>query len=239
MVETPKLSSLAGELLKFFLLSSFLLGLLISFVLFFLGKINVYYALGAGFTISTAWVLFNILWTKSKLEELFGRLLYVIDILEEKHREKAVVPIPIYEEVLGIVDSIRELVKNFEEKYEKEIRELEDQIETISENASKILVALEKVQDGRLKTEFPSGLDPVGAIGQAMQQICSLYLDKLSRIKSVIKECREELEKISLLLGDGEDKIDVRKVKEGIEKIIKAEEAIEEELRFFKDIKGG
>jgi len=44
MVETPKLSSLASELLRFFLISSFLFGLLISLVFYLLAGINPYQA---------------------------------------------------------------------------------------------------------------------------------------------------------------------------------------------------
>ena len=234
MVETPKISSLASELLKFFLLSSIFLGVLLSFAFFFLGGMSPYYALGVGFAISSAWVLFNILWTKGKLEELFGRLLYVIDILEEKHKEKMVVPIPLHEEVIDVVNSIKELVQSFEEKYQRQISSLEDQIESISENASRLLEALDKVQEGDLKAEFPTGLDPVGAIGQAVQHVFEDYAELFAGLKGRLNECREELERISALLQEKDDKIDVQRVKEGIEKIMKLEREIREELKFIK-----
>jgi len=234
MVETPKISSLANELLKFFILSSIFLGVLLSFAFFFLGGMNPYYSLGVGFAISSAWVLFNILWTKGKLEELFGRLLYVIDILEEKHKEKMVVPIPIHEEVIDVVNSIKELVQSFEEKYQRQISSLEDQIESISENASRLLEALEKVQEGDLKAEFPTGLDPVGAIGQSVQHVFENYAELFTLIKDRLSRCREELERISALLEEKDDKIDVQRVKEGIEKIMRLEEEIREELKFLK-----
>ncbi len=235
MVETPKISSLANELLKFFVLSSIFLGLLISFAFFFLGNMNAYYALGVGFAISSAWVLFNILWTKGKLEELFGRLLYVIDILEERHKEKTVVPIPIHEEVLEVVHGIRELVQSFEEKYQRQISSLEEQIESISENASQLLTSLDRVQEGYLRTEFPSGLDPVGAIGQAIQHVLEDYADLFQKIKGGITQCREELERISALLEEKDDKIDIQRVKEGIERIMELEREITEELKFIKE----
>ncbi|WP_457600807.1 hypothetical protein [Hydrogenivirga sp.] len=235
MVETPKTASLASELLKFFLLSSVLLGILISFALFFLGNVNPYYALGAGFAIASAWVLFNILWTKGKLEELFGRLLYVIDILEEKHRERAVIPIPLHEEVLEVVHNIRDMVRNFEEKYQREISSLEDQIESISENAAQVLASLEKVQEGYLRTEFPSGLDPVGAIGQAVQHVFEDYADLFVKLKENLNECSKEVRRISALLEEKDDKIDVQRVKEGLERIMKLEEEIRKEIEFIKE----
>ncbi len=237
MVETPKLSSLASELLKFFLLSSFFFGLVLSFVFFFLGGVNAYYSLGAGFAIAMAWVLFNILWTKGKLEELFGRLLYVIDILEEQHREKTVVPIPLHEEMLGIVDSIRDLIKHLEEKYTKELKEAEDQLETISENSAKIIEALEKIHEGHMAVEFPTGLDPVGAIGQAFEQTFDIYRDKIKALKDHVSECRRHIQELFTLLEEGDpDKIDLDRVKEGIRKVAEAEEKIEKDLRFFKDV---
>ncbi len=236
MVETPKLSSLASELLKFFLLSSFLFGLILAFVFFFLGGVNPYYSLGAGFAIAMAWVLFNILWTKGKLEELFGRLLYVIDILEEQHRDKAVVPIPLHEEMLGIVDSIRELIKNLEEKYTRELREAEEQLETISENSAKIIEALEKIHEGHMNVEFPTGLDPVGAIGQAFEQTFEIYKDKIKTIKDHVAECRTVLQELTAMLEEDRDKIDPDRVKEGLSRLAETEERIEKELRFFKDV---
>ncbi len=239
MVETPKLSSLAGELLKFFILSSFFFGLLISAVLIVLGNVNPYFALGIGFVIAIAWVLFNILWTKSKMEELFGRLMYVIEILEEKQREKAVVPIPIHEEVLEIVNSIKELVESFEEKYRKEIRELEDQIDSISERAAGLFEALRKAEEGYLKTNFPSGLDPIGAIGQSIQQVLDLYTEKLLKIRSQINTCKEEIDRIYTLLEEKTDKIDIDRLRKGIGRIRRAQEEIIKELSFFKEAEGG
>ncbi|MDQ7037737.1 MAG: hypothetical protein Q9N26_00855 [Aquificota bacterium] len=235
MVETPKLSSLAGELLKFFILSSFLFGLVLAFVFFFLGGVNAYYSLGAGFAIAMAWVLFNILWTKGKLEELFGRLLYVIDILEEQHREKAVVPIPLHEEMLSIVDSIKELIRNLEEKYTRELKEADTQLETISENSARIIEALEKIHEGHLNVEFPTGLDPVGAIGQAFEQAFDIYRGKVKALKKLTSECRRYVQELNQLTQDL-DKIDTDSLKEVLEKLAKTEERIERELRFFKDV---
>jgi len=236
MVETPKLSSLASELLKFFLISSFLFGILISLVFYLVAGMDPYRSFGLGFLISAVWVFFNIIWTKGKLEELFARILYVIELLEERHKGKTVVPVPIHEEMLGIVNSIRDLVSSFEERYEREIKELEEQIDSISENATRILEALEKMEEGHLRAEFPTGLDPVGAIGQAMQQVCDTYRERFSRIKELLAKCREELSGLALLLKEREDKIDLRRVEESIQRLIRAEEKIEEELSFLKDI---
>ncbi len=236
MVETPKLSSLATELLKFFLLSSFFFGLVLAFVFFFFGGVDLYYSLGVGFAIAVAWVLFNILWTKGKLEELFGRLLYVIDILEEQHREKTVVPIPIHEEMLSIVNSIKELVRNLEEKYKKELKDAEGQLEAISENSAKIIEALEKIHEGHTNVEFPSGLDPVGAIGQAFEQTFEIYKGKLKTIKEELSKCGNYIEELSSIVGKDQDKIDIEKVKEILGRLEEAQQKLERELRFFKDI---
>jgi len=223
-------------LLRFFLISSFLFGLLISLVFYLLAGINPYQAFGLGFLIAAVWVFFNIIWTKGKLEELFARIMYVIELLEERQKGKTVVPVPIHEEMLGIVNSIRDLVASFQEKYEREIRDLEDQIESISENATRVLGALEKMEEGYLKTEFPSGLDPVGAIGQAIQQVCDIYRERFSRIKELLGEFKGELSDLSLLLEERGDKIEVQRIKEIVERLAKAEERIEKELRFLKDI---
>ncbi|GEM_PF-1992964 len=236
MVETPKLSSLAGELLRFYILSSLMLGLFISLVLYFIGKIGFYTSFGLGFLISTVWIFFNIMWTKGKLEELFARILYIIELLEEKHKGKTVVPVPIHEEMLGIINSIKDLVNNFEEKYERQIKDLEDQIDTISENTRQILSALEKMEEGYMKANFPVGLDPVGAIGQAIQQVCEIHRSKITKIKELLSELNTELHSIALLLEEKGDKIDVRRLEEGVKKLIITEEKIEAELKFFKDI---
>jgi uncharacterized damage-inducible protein DinB len=205
-------------------------------MLFFLGKVDLYYSVGTGFAIAIAWVLFNILWTKGKLEELFAKLLYVIEILEEKHKEKAVVPIPLHEEVLEIVHNIRELVKSFEDKYEKEIKYLEDQIESISENAAQVLSSIEKVQEGYLNTEFPTGLDPVGAIGQAIQNMVEEQKERFKRIREKVEACRQEVERISALLEEKDDKIDVQKIKEGLSRVMQLEEEILAEMGFIKEM---
>ncbi|NPA42151.1 MAG: hypothetical protein GXO18_07765 [Aquificae bacterium] len=235
MVETPKLSSLAGELLKFFIFSSLLLGATIALILFFIGKLNPYYSVGIGFAVAFGWVIFNIIWTKNKLEELFGRLLYVIEILEERHKERMVVPIPLHEEVLDIIRSIKELVKSFEDRYEREIKSLEEQIENISENAARVLTALEKAQEGYINVEFPSGLDPVGAIGQAVQHTLEEYQSRFLEIKKNLAVCDRELHRILSLIDKKEDKIDFQEVKEGIERIKMAEEQIEKALEFIKE----
>ncbi|HIQ30642.1 MAG TPA: hypothetical protein EYH49_00565 [Aquifex aeolicus] len=236
MVEVPRLSSLSGELLKFFFLSSVVLGIVIASALFFLGGGNPYVAVGAGLAISMVWVLLNLLWVRTKIEELFGKLLYVIEILEEKHKEKAVVPIPLHQEILGVVDGIRELVQTFEDRYEKNLRELEEQIEVISENSAKILKALEKLEEGYTSVELPTGMDPVGAIGQLLQQVVDNYRERFIRIKKVSEECRKELEALSLLLGEKEGKINPDKVKEGLERVVRKHEVIARELGSLRDI---
>ncbi len=236
MVEAPRLSSLAGELLKFFAISSILFGMVLSFVFFFVGGIEVYYSVGAGLAIALAWVLFNIIWMKGKLEELFGRLLYVVDLLEEKHKEPTVVPIPIHEEVLSIVNSIKNVLNTLEEKYQKELRDLEEQMDLISENSSKIIEAIEKIHEGMIKVDFPSGLDPVGAIGQALQQTFELYAKKLARVKDKVAELRRKVITLSLLLEEGGDKIDMGEVKRLVNEISDIEVEIEGELKFIRDV---
>lgn len=236
MVETPKLSSLASELLKFFIISSLIFGGIISFVFFFLGGVNPYYSIGAGLLIALTWVLFNIFWMRGKLEELFGRLLYIVDLLEERHRETTVVPIPIHEEVMGIVTSIKNLISNFEEKYQRELKELEEQMDLVSENSSKIIEALEKAHDGYLKVGFPSGLDPVGAIGQALEQTFEIYRERFAGIKEKVRECGKKITSLALLFeGDG-DKIDIDEVRRLLDEISELEEEIEKEIGFMKDI---
>ncbi len=236
MVEAPRLSSLAGELLKFFAISSVLFGVVLSFVFFFIGGIEVYYSVGAGLAIALAWVLLNIIWMKGKLEELFGRLLYVVDLLEEKHKEPTVVPIPIHEEVLSVVNSIKNVLNTLEEKYQKELRDLEEQMDLISENSSKIIEAIEKIHEGRIKVDFPSGLDPVGAIGQALQQTFDLYAKKLARVKDKVAELRRKVITLSLLLEEGGDKIDMGEVKRLVNEISDIEVEIEGELKFIRDV---
>ncbi len=236
MVETPRLSSLAWELLKFFFLSTLILGTVIGGAFLFLGDVDPYYAFGTGFIIAGGWVLISMLWTKGKLEELLARLLYVIDLIEERNRETAVVPIPIHEEVLAIVESIKEMVKKFEERYEREIEDLEEQIELVSRNTAQILEALEKIEEGELRVEFPSGLDPVGAIGQALQHVWSKHLDRLSKLKLLLNDCSSELNKLALLLEGEESKIDVRELRERIGELLKIETKIREELSNLRGI---
>ncbi len=230
MVEVPRLSSLAGELLKFFFFSSLLLGLVLSLVLFLWTDLEPYYAVGVGFGVALVWVMLNILWTKSKLEELFGRLLYVIEILEEKHTGKAVVPIPIHEELLEIVKSIRDLVDSFERRYQREIRNLEEQMESVSENTAKILNALEKVQEGYTDVEFPKGLDPVGAIGQAVEHTLTMYQKRFLIIREKLSLCSQELDRMVSILREKGDKIELREVEEIIERLKMVEAEIENQL---------
>ena len=236
MVEAPRLSSLAGELLRFFAISSVLFGILLSFVFFFFGGIEIYYSVSAGFVIALAWVVFNIIWMKGKIEEFLGRLLYVVDLMEDRQREPTVVPIPIHEEVISIVNSIKNVLNTLEERYQKELRDLEEQMDLISENSSKIIEAIEKIHEGRIKVDFPSGLDPVGAIGQALQQTFDLYARKLAGIKDKVAQLRRKVITLSLLLEEGGDKIDMGEVKRLVNEISDIEVEIEGELKFIRDV---
>ncbi len=238
MVEVPRLSSLAGELLRFFAFSSFILGILLAGVLMYFGKLSPHVAAGIGFAIAIFWMLFNILWTKGKIEELFGKLIYVIDIMEERE-EKPVVPIPIHEEILGVVQSIKELVETFEERYKREITELQDQIDSISEKASGILVSLEKAQEGFIDVEFPSGLDPVGALGQSIQHTFDIYKEKLFRIQKNLTECGKVLENIISAIEKEDGKIDLNKLQEGIKELQRLHADISADINFFKESQGG
>lgn len=234
MVETPRLSSLAGELFRFFFFSSLLLGVVLSLVLFFTTDLEPYYALGVGFGVALIWVTFNILWVKNKMEEIFSRLLYVIDILEERHTGKAVVPIPIHEEILEVVGSIKELVDSFERKYQRDISNLEEQLESVSENTSKLLASLEKVQEGHMNVEFPKGLDPIGAIGQAIEHTLMIYKERFNAIRENISYCSQELDKMAKLLREKGDKIELREAEDIIERLKMAQAQIEKELSFIK-----
>jgi ABC-type multidrug transport system fused ATPase/permease subunit len=235
MVEAQRLSSLAGELSKFFFVSSVVFASLIALVLFLLGGANAYYSIGAGFLVAFVWVLFTVIWVKNKFEELFGKILYIVELLEEKHKEKAVVPIPIHEEMVSIVSSIKDLLNSFEERYRKELKELEAHIDIISENSSKIIEALEKVNDGYVNVEFPSGLDPVGAIGQALQQIFEFYSERFYEIKYKLENCRNLITALSSHFEKYGDKIDKGEVQRLVEDLKYKIDDIEKELRFIKN----
>jgi len=92
------------------------------------------------------------------------------------------------------------------------------------------------MEEGYLGTEFPSGLDPVGAIGQAIQQVCDVYREKFTKMKEFLEECGRDLKELALLLEESEDKIEVHRIREIVNRLARAEERIEEELRFLKDI---
>ena len=236
MVETPKLSSLSGELLRSFVLFSLVLGLVVSVILYFVFNINPYMAVAVAFSLSGIWIIFHLFWIKSKVEELLGRLIYVIDLLEEKHKDKPVVPIPVYREMLDVIAGVKDLINTFEERYEKQIKDMEDQIEVMSENSSKLIDALEKLNDGHLNPEFPEGLDPVGAIGQAFEHTVGIYRSKIVTIKSQLAEIKTVLDNISRIVEHESDKIDILTLKEGIGRLRDAVKEIEEELGFFKDV---
>ncbi len=235
-IEFPKLSSLSAEILKFSFFSFIFLGVIISSLMVIFGRMHPVYAGFIGFGVSLIWVIIMILWTKGKIEELFSKLVYVIDTLEEEKGKKAVIPIPIHEEIIGIIESIKRIVENFEERYEKNIKELEAQLEAISENTAKILRALEKMDEGHIRVEFPYGLDPVGAIGQALQQVVSKYVAKLTAIKLSLQECENIINSLALLLEEEGDKIDKNRIRESILKLKEVEEKLKTELEFFKDV---
>ncbi len=231
MVEAPKISSLAGELLKFSVLSAGFLAVVLGVIFFFFADFNVYLSAGLSMLVAMGWSLLILVWVKTKLEELLGRLVYVIEVLEEKPYEKAVIPIPLYEELLEIVSSIKELVNSFEDRYRKEINSLNEQIESISESTSKILSSLEKFQEGYLDVEFPKGLDPVGAVGQAMEIALKEYRKVFTNIKREMEICSRELDKISDLLAQKGDKIEIET---SLKRLRMAEEEIKRNLEFIK-----
>ncbi len=230
MVEIPRRASLSEELLKFFFLSSTFLFLSLTLVFHFLGGIEVLQSALISIPVSVGWTFVLIQWLKGKIERVLGRLMYVVDLMEQSRHERAVAAVPIYEEMMIIIESIKEVLSSVESKCDRELKELEEQLELISENTAQIIERLQLISEGDLTVTFPSGLDLSGAIGQAVNQ-------SLAEIRKRILSVRASLERLyrqtQQVLEDCES-INDKTLRNEIYNILKEEEKILKELGYFK-----
>ncbi len=229
-IEIPRKASLSDELVKFFFLSSTFLFLSLCVILYGLGGVGMLYSVAISLIVSLGWTSLLLYWLKDKLERVLGRVVYVIDLFEQSRYEKAVATVPIYEEMLIIIDSIKDILASVESKCSREISELQEELDVISENTSKIIEGLQLVAEGNLRAEFPSGLDLAGAIGQAVGQ-------SLAEIRKRLLKVKEDLERLhsrTQSLAKNCESINDKSLKDEIYNILQEEEKILKELGFFK-----
>ena len=229
-IEIPRKASLSDELVKFFFLSSTFLFLSLSVILYGLGGVGIFYAVSISLVVSLGWTSLLLYWLKDKLERILGRMVYVIDLFEQSRYEKAVATVPIYEEMLVIIDSIKDILSSVESKCSRELSELQEELDVISENTSKIIEGLQRVAEGDLGTEFPSGLDLAGAIGQAVGQSLAEIRKRLLKVKEDVERLHSKTQK----LAENCESINDKSLKEEIYNILQEEEKILKELGFFK-----
>ncbi len=230
MIEIPRKTSLSEELLKFFFWSSSFLFITLTIVFYGLGGVNLKHSVLIAIPIALGWTFILLNWLKGRIERILGRLIYIVDLIEQSRYEKTVAAVPIYEEMLIIIDSIRDILSSVEGKCDRELKELQEQLDIVAENTSQIIEKLQELSEGNLNVEFPSGLDLTGAIGQALNQ-------SLKELRKRIIEVREGMQtlhdKTQALAQSCED-INDKNLKEEIYNILKEEEKILEKLRFFK-----
>jgi gas vesicle protein len=230
MVEIPRKASLSEELIKFAFWSSTFLLVTLFMVLIGLGDLDFKYALLVSIPISLGWTFILLSWLKGRIESILGRLVYIVDLMEQSKHGRVVAAVPIYEEMLVIIDSIRDILSGVESKCDREIKELQEQLDMIAENTSQIIDRLQMLSEGNMDIEFPSGLDLSGAIGQALNQSLAEIRKRLLYVKEAVQNLYDRTQN---LLEDCEHIRD-KNLREEIYNILKEEEKILEKLEFFK-----
>ncbi len=237
MLEIKRLTSLSSDLLKYSLIITAVFGSVLTLILYYGAKVN----LIASATFSYLFVFLASLsfyvYIKAKINQVVGRLLYIIELMEE-NKKSAEVPIPVPEETIDIIESVNETLQSLETKFAHEMEELEEQLDIIAENISKAIEELSRSMEGYTNIELPKGLDPIGALGQVTDMVLKTYRKRIKELKDSIEAIRKEVDEILNTIKNSEvlSREDINRLKNKIEKLKYEEEKMENSLKFFKDI---
>ncbi len=237
MLEIKRLTSLGSEILKYSVLVLIFFGTGLSLFLHYGAKVDPVSSVIFGYTFVLVLSLSFYVYIKAKINQVVGRLLYTIELMEEKERDIEV-PIPIPEETVDIIESVNDTLKTLETKFSKEVEELEEQLDIIADNISKAIEGLSKSIEGYTDVDLPKGLDPIGALGQVTDMVLKTYRKRLKELKEGIETMRKEVDEILSTVKQSESlsREDVENLKKRIERLKYEEEKIENSLKFFKDI---
>jgi len=226
--------SLADEILKLFPKIFLIIFIPTLLVLRFLLQVEWLFAtlISVGYALILSAILIQLI--SKKFETCLGRLYYISTVFYE-HRDaldREVIPIPVYEEMTEILENFEKSLKALKSSCSKSVKELESEYASVVDKASAMITTLEKLRAGEFAPdEFPSGLDPVGALGEALKETITEIYQRLRRARELLYELEDELKHVNLFIEGGADKDIIYPKLKNMEKIIRE---IKKELEFFK-----
>ncbi|GAB6066543.1 hypothetical protein JCM9492_16380 [Aquifex pyrophilus] len=169
-----------------------------------------------------------------KFEQTLGKLYYVSLLINESRGniEKEIIPIPIYEEMREILTNIEKTLIDLKRSCEKRIRELEEEHTEAIEKTAELIEIVEKLREGEFElNEIPAGLDPVGALGEALKESLEEIYNRIKRIAKLAEEIEEYLKNMEIYL---EGEVDREGIKRNLEMVKTALVKMKTDLEFFK-----
>ncbi len=237
MLEIKRLTSLSSDLLKFSIIATLFFGSILALILYYGTDVNLIASASFGYIFVFFVSISFYAYIKAKINQVIGRLLYIIEMMEEKEKTTEV-PIPVPEETIDIIESVNETLQSLETKFAREVEELEEQLDIISDNISKAIEELSRSMEGYTNIELPKGLDPIGALGQVTDMVLKTYRKRIKELKEGVESIRKEVDEILNTVRQNEalSREDIDKLKRKLERLKYEEEKIENSLKFFKDI---
>lgn len=169
-----------------------------------------------------------------KFEHMLGKLYYISTLFYENKEklEDEILPIPIYEEMTEILENFEKSIKYIRENYLKSIKELEEEYTDAVEKASTLISLIEELREGNFQIDkFPTGLDPIGALGEALKETMKeLYL-RIKHIEELVYNLEDEVKNLHLLIESGAEEDFIKRKLDSIESIVKK---IQDEIEFFR-----
>ncbi len=237
MLEIKRLTSLSSDLLKYSLFITAIFGSALTLILYYGTNVNLVASASFSYIFVFLLSLSFYAYIKAKINQVVGRLLYIIELMEESEKT-AEVPIPVPEETIDIIESVNETLQSLETKFAREVDELEEQLDIIADNISKAIEELSRSMEGYTNIELPKGLDPIGALGQVTDMVLKTYRRRIKELKEGLESIRKEVDEILNAIKQSEalNREDIDNLKRKIERLKYEEEKIENSLKFFKDI---
>ncbi len=146
--------------------------------------------------------------------------------------EKEIIPIPIYEEMKGILTNIEKTLVDLKKSCEKRISELDKELSQLVEKTAELIRIVERLKEGEFDLDnIPSGLDPVGALGEVLKESLEEIYGRIKRIEKMADEIESYLKNMDIYIGQ---EVDVEGIKRNLEQVKAVLIKMKTDLEFFK-----
>ena len=146
--------------------------------------------------------------------------------------EKEIIPIPIYEEMQGILTNIEKTLVDLKKSCEKRISELDKELSQLVEKTAELILIVERLKEGEFDLDnIPSGLDPVGALGEVLKESLEEIYGRIKRIEKMADEIESYLKNMDMYI---EQETDVEGIKRNMEQVKAVLIKMKTDLEFFK-----